>query len=159
MGPPDDECPGMVAEALKSRLAATDSHSSARPENSPTTRRRYWARRMIDKAHGAGIPTYGSPEWACLPEDDARWVAAVVIAAESWARAGDTLEDDLRREVADLRAAYLADEDEDYRRRAAEHRARWGGTPSQSFSSRRAEQLRAAEPRPSDRPARGGKAS
>jgi hypothetical protein len=90
--PEQRERPGVGTEALKSRLAATNSHSNARPDNSPTTRRRYWARRMIDKAHGAEIPTYGSPEWACLPEDDARWVAAVVIAAESWARAGDTLE-------------------------------------------------------------------
>jgi hypothetical protein len=123
------------------------------------TRRRYWARRMVDKARGAEIPTYGSPEWACLPEDDARWVAAVVIAAECWARAGDSLEDDLRREVADLRRAFRADEDRDYRRRAADHRRRWSGEPPRSFNARRAEQMRAAEPRPNDRPARGGEAS
>jgi len=44
-----------------------------------------WAAGMIGRGHKLGeIPRYGSPAWEALPQGDARAVAAVVQAAESW---------------------------------------------------------------------------
>ncbi len=93
---------------------------------SPTSiGRRYWARRMIDKARGAEIPTYGTTAWSVLPEGSAERIAAVVIAAECWAQAADSLEEDLRREVDGRRRAEKCVEDEAYFARMVEHRSRW----------------------------------
>lgn len=67
---------------------------------------------MIARAPDA--PSYGSPEWCALPEGSPAKVAAVVIAAESWARDGDELEDRLRREVLALSRANKQAEDGEY---------------------------------------------
>ncbi len=67
---------------------------------------------MIARAPGA--PSYGSPEWCALPEGSPAKVAAVVIAAESWARDGDELEERLRHEVLALSRANKHEEDADY---------------------------------------------
>jgi len=111
--------------------------------------RRYWARRMVDRAKGAELPSYGSAEWFLLPEGDARRVAAVVVAAEAWARAGDDLILDLTRELDARCRAHKLEADREYAGRAAAHREtapRWG----QSFAERRAAQLEAAKPQPGD---------
>ena len=60
-----------------------------------------WARRMIARA-AAPVPAYGSTEWLALPDGDARKVASVVAAAESWALDGDELEERLRAECMAL---------------------------------------------------------
>ena len=86
--------------------------------------RRRWAYRMIERC-SSPPPAYGTPGWLALPEGSVDKVAAVVIAAEAWARTGDTLEDDLRTEVAQLAAAFKRDEDADYRARAEAHRKDW----------------------------------
>ncbi|GAA2097689.1 hypothetical protein GCM10009726_06340 [Nocardioides furvisabuli] len=67
---------------------------------------------MIARAPGA--PSYGSPEWCALPESSPAKVAAVVIAAESWARDGDELEERLRHEVLALSRANKQAEDGEY---------------------------------------------
>lgn len=71
-------------------------------------RRRDWARHHIDDAHARnrGLPPrYGSPDWHNLaPTDPQRW-AAVIIAAEAWARSEDDLEDTLRLQLEALHAA------------------------------------------------------
>ncbi len=86
--------------------------------------RRQWAEAMIRRCTDAQV-SYGSPEWVALPEASCCKVAAVVRAAEGWARQGDDLEANLRLEVELSRRAFKADEDEDYQARAAEHRERW----------------------------------
>lgn len=86
--------------------------------------RRRWAYRMIERC-SAPPPAYGTPAWLGLPEGSVDKVAAVVIAAEAWARTGDTLEDDLHTEVAQLAAAFKRDEDADYQARAGAHREHW----------------------------------
>jgi hypothetical protein len=40
-----------------------------------------WAARFI-RAGGPGVPGYGTPAWAALPDNDPRKVASVVLAAE-----------------------------------------------------------------------------
>jgi hypothetical protein len=51
------------------------------------------------------LPSYGSPHWAALADDDPRKLAAAVIAAECWATDLDDLPDRLRRELAAARQA------------------------------------------------------
>jgi hypothetical protein len=67
---------------------------------------------MIATAPAA--PVYGSPEWLALPEGSPAKVAAVVRAAECWARDGDELEDRLRSEVLALSRANKLAEDAEY---------------------------------------------
>lgn len=86
--------------------------------------RRRWARRMLDRCE-TPCPLYGSREWLILPEGDVRRVGAVVLAAESWARAGDELVETLRAEVELAALANKHAEDADYLARAAEHRDEW----------------------------------
>jgi hypothetical protein len=74
--------------------------------------RREWAQRLIDRAPNP--PAYNSPEWLALPESHPAKVAAVVVAAESWARDGDELEERLRREVLALSRANKQAEDAEY---------------------------------------------
>lgn len=124
--------------------------------------RRRWAHRMIRRA--AYPPPYGSPEWLALPEGDVAKVAGVVVAAECWAQAGATLDDDLRREVEATREEHKLAEDAEYQQRAAAHQVEWSGLADVvPFSERRRRQLKDAEPRPGDRAGssrpRGGEAS
>jgi hypothetical protein len=72
-------------------------------------------------------PPYGSAAWLALPDSSIKKVAAVVVAAEAWARSGDTLEEDLRIEMERLAYAYKRDEDADYAARAKAHREHWQG--------------------------------
>jgi len=116
--------------------------------------RRYWARRMIDKAGGASIPTYGSSSWLALPEGDPRKVAAVIVAAECWAQSGDTLEGDLRRELATMRREHKRRDDEDYADAQQAHREQWEPVAKRfarlTFLERRALQLADAAPEGGD---------
>jgi hypothetical protein len=80
---------------------------------------------MIDRADGSP-PAYGTPKWLALEDGDVRKVAAVVIAAENWARDGDELEERLRLEVEMAREAFKAEEDAEYASRRDGHRAEWG---------------------------------
>lgn len=85
-----------------------------------------WAARLIGAAMKP-IPRYGSPEWLALPEGSPAKVAAVVVAAECWARDADELEERLRAEVELSRAAHKADEDAEYVARRDAHRESWTG--------------------------------
>ena len=84
-----------------------------------------WASRLI--AAGRPFPRYGTAEWLALPEGSAAKVAAVVVAAECWARDADDLEDRLRLEVETLQRAHKAAEDADYCARRDAHRESWTG--------------------------------
>src|SRR3712207_4314741 len=86
--------------------------------------RQRWAYRMIQRCP-TPPPSYGSPDWLSLPEGSPANVAAVVIAAEAWARSGDQLEDQLRLMVELSRRAFKDDEDAEYRDRVPGHRERW----------------------------------
>lgn len=79
---------------------------------------------MISRCE-APPPKYNSPEWLALAEGDVRKVAAVVIAAESWARDGDNLEENLRAEVEQLQRAHKAAEDAEYVAGIERHREQW----------------------------------
>lgn len=116
-----------------------------------TIHRKYWARAFIDGAQGATIPEYGSATWAAIPLESPVRLASMAVAAEVHARAGDTLEADLRREIAALRAGFKRGEDEAYRASVDGHRARYGRSNlGQSFVDRRTDQIAAAQPRPGD---------
>jgi pimeloyl-ACP methyl ester carboxylesterase len=117
--------------------------------------RKSWSRALIDKATRP-IERYGSPEWCALPLDHPNRVAAVILAAESWAWDWENLEDNVRREVEDLRAAFKRDEDAEYVRQYTEHRSAWQKkrVVSISFEERRRQQLEDAKPRPGDFPGR-----
>lgn len=87
--------------------------------------RQRWAGAMIQRAAGLPVPPYGSAEWLALPEGHLGKVAAVVRAAETWAREGDELEESLRTEVEQLQRSYKAQEDAEYVARARAHREQW----------------------------------
>ncbi|WP_017583876.1 hypothetical protein [Nocardiopsis valliformis] len=55
--------------------------------------RREWARRLISRGNAptAPPPRYGSEEWCNLPDSHPAKIAAVVLAAESWAWGNDVL--------------------------------------------------------------------
>jgi hypothetical protein len=74
--------------------------------------RQEWAWNLVGRHPSP--PTYGSPEWLALPESHPAKIAAVVIAAECWARDGDELEDRLRSEVLALSRANKLAEDAEY---------------------------------------------
>ena len=98
--------------------------------------RRRWAYRMIRRCPEPP-PTYGSADWLALPEGSPAKVAAVIIAAEAWARMGDELEAEIRVELDLAWKAHKAAEDAEYRARAAAHREEWGrlrGVPRGAFA-------------------------
>lgn len=143
--------PAVSHEASKSFAGDYNSNSSA-------VHRKSWARELIDRA-SRPIQKYGSAEWCALPLDDPNRIAAVVVAAEAWAWDWENLEQNLRREVEDLRAAFKREEDAEYVRSYTEHRKateRKYGRVLSSFEERRARQLEAAKPRPGDFPGRNG---
>lgn len=119
----------------------------------PSTSRRYWARQLIERQTPTR-PIYGSTEWLMLPNDHPDKIAACVVAAECWATAGDTLEDDLRREIKALQIGFKHGEDTAYQEQVDAHRERYGEAPRQlkSFVERRTDQIAAAQPRPGDHP-------
>ncbi len=119
------------------------------------TARRSWSYRLISRC-SVPPPKFGTREWLSLAEGDHRKIAAVVIAAEAWARGGDELPELLAQEVADARRAFKQSEDEDYRSNAAAHRKHYRNllAPS-SFVDRRAAQLAAAGPQPGDYQGKG----
>jgi len=121
----------------------------------PNTGRRYWARRMIDKAKGAPLPVYGDAIWLTLPEGNPVKVAAVIVAAEAWATLGDDIPGRLTVEVAAAYTAHKQAEDEEYVARAKAHRDSAPKPVRASFMQRRAAQLAAAAPREGDYPGRG----
>jgi hypothetical protein len=67
------------------------------------------AQHLLGRVRGARIPSYGSPEWDALPDQDPRRAAAVVRAAEAWrrhvsvAQVTADLVDELRRSDEALR--------------------------------------------------------
>lgn len=74
--------------------------------------RREWAQRFIDRAPNP--PVFGSPAFLALPDGHPSKISSVIVAAESWARDGDELEDRLRREVLALSRANKKTEDAEY---------------------------------------------
>ena len=154
--PPDKAGGGPPYRKPANKLAATTRTSSSAVLAAPNTGRRYWARRMIDRAKGAPLPVYGDATWLTLPDGDPIKVAAVVVAAGAWAQNGDDIPGRLTVEVAASSAAHKQAEDEGYADRAAAHREQWAGrTPRKSFMERRREQLEDAKPRPGDYPGHG----
>lgn len=139
-------------EASFSKLSGDNTDSSY-------IHRKSWSRALIDKATRP-ISSYGSPEWCALPLDHPNRIAAVVLAAESWAWDWESLEENLRREVEDLREAHKREEDAEYVRNYVEHRKTWSRKSarvvSMSFGERRRQQLEDAKPRPGDFPGRNG---
>jgi len=119
------------------------------------TARRSWSYRLISRC-SVPPPKFGTREWLSLAEGDHRKIAAVVIAAEAWARGGDELPELLAQEVADARRAFKETEDAEYRARAAEHREHYKRLPKAgTFVDRRAAQLAAAAPQPGDYQGKG----
>lgn len=88
--------------------------------------RRRWAHALISRSP-APPPSYGSLEWQRLPEGHPAKVASAVIAAECWARAGDTLAEDLAAELESLRHAHKRLEDAEFVARRDAHRRSWRG--------------------------------
>ncbi|MFG1621185.1 DUF2742 domain-containing protein [Kribbella sp. NPDC049227] len=120
--------------------------------------RRDWAKAMVARINDR--PTYGTPRWAALADDDPRKLAAAVIAAECWATALDELPDRVRRDLDTLRTAHEAAEQADWDARfeTARQIARSAATPA-AFTLRahyaKTQVDRIAEarrPRPADRP-------
>jgi hypothetical protein len=103
--------------------------------------RRRWAEWMMIQA-GGPVPRYGSPEWLALPEGDRRKVAAVIVAAECWAREADELEDRLRVEIEFSRIAHKLIEDAEYVARRDAHRAEWKRTNDKILRAKRAATVR-----------------
>lgn len=99
-------------------------------------RRRTWARRMIRAADGP-LPRYGDTAWLALPDGDRRKVAAVVIAAEAWARDADQLARHLRDEITAGRNALLAVEAEAHAATARDVRAHSGSPSHAAIADRR----------------------
>lgn len=103
--------------------------------------RERWAQRMLAAAERP-LPRYGSPEWLALPEGDRRKVAAVIVAAECWARESDQLEERLRVEVEFSRIAHKLIEDAEYVARRDAHRAEWKQANDGIIRARRAKDAR-----------------
>ena len=114
-----------------------------------THARRRWAYRLIHRV-SEPPPQYGSAEWLALPEGSPERIAAVIVAAEAWAQAADTLEDDLRREIEIGRVQQKRLDDEEYQDRAAAHRRDYSRLPATTFVQRRRVQLEAARPEDGD---------
>jgi hypothetical protein len=141
---------GSSQTALRSKVGTEASANIVQPPPDPITVRRRWAYTLIRRCQKPPA-RYGSRSWLALPEADPAKVAAVVVAAEAWARMGDELEADVHREVDEARRAHKAAEDVDYQARAEAHRENHKDLPTgRSFAERRAAQLAAIEPRPGD---------
>jgi hypothetical protein len=122
---------------------------------------------MIDKAKGAPLPVYGDATWLSLPDGDPLKVAAVVVAAESWAVDGDDIPGHLGIEVAASYVAHKQAEDAAYAANAEAHRVAYEtvrrGTYDQtrpgviSLDKWRAARIaEAVKARPGDYPGRSG---
>ncbi len=126
MADPRESRPGGRTQAADGSATAmkapTPSLVPAAPEASA---RRRWAYSLIRRA-SSPVPFYGSAEWLQLPDGTPAKVAAVVVAAESWARELDDLPERLEHELDERRRAEKAAEDADYQARAAAHRRDWG---------------------------------
>lgn len=85
--------------------------------------RRQWAYAMISRT-SEPPPSYGSPEWLALPDGPEK-VAAVVIAAEAWARDGEEIRDRLLLELGVSPEVHKAAEDAAYAALRDEHRRSW----------------------------------
>lgn len=117
--------------------------------------RRCWAGQLINR-QTPERPMYGSPQWAMLPNDHPDKIAACVVAAECWASAADTMEDDLKLEIEMSQKSYKRAEDEAYKANYEAHRRRFpAARVTDSFNARRARQLEAARPRQGDFMGRG----
>ena len=156
MRPPDGVGEGPPHRKALNKLAATKQTSSSAILGGPNTGRRYWARRMIDRAKGAPLPVYGDATWLSLPEGDPVKVAAVVVAAESWQQDADDLGGRLTVQVATSYVANKQAEDAEYVARAKAHRETAPKPARASFLQRRAAQLAAAAPREGDYRGRSG---
>lgn len=73
----------------------------------------------------AQTPAYGSAEWDCLPDGDARKRAACIIAAECWATQAENLVRDLEIELRVAREANRTAEDLAYKAAIEQHAADW----------------------------------
>lgn len=125
MGLPDNDRDRPEGNRTASNVISDGTSSILPPGSADAVQaRRAWAYGMVRKVP-APPPPYGSPEWLALPDGDVRKVVAVVIAAESWARDGDDLEERLRMEVEALSLAYKQREDADYAADVAAHADRW----------------------------------
>ena len=127
-----------------SSTATVATTADSRPEA-----RRRWARGLLERCTEPP-PTYGTAGWLALAEGSAEKVASVVVAAECWAQAGDTLAVDLACELDERRRAEKAADDADYADRAAAHRDRYRTGDVVPFAERRRRQLAATGPRPGD---------
>jgi len=130
---------------------------------STIVRRRQWAYALISRTPKPA-PAYGSVAWLALPDSDPAKLSGLVVAAESWARDGDELEERLRAEVASMRREHKLRDDEGYADAQEAHRARWVPVAERSarvlpFAERRRRQLEGARPRPEDFQGFGGDAS
>ncbi len=144
--PPDKERirPQQEADPRSSTAIKTSTPSLA-PPATETRARRSWAYRMLRKA-ASPPPRYGSAEWLALPEKSAERVAAVVNAAECWARELDDLPDRLGLELDERRRAEKFEEDAAYQARAAEHRHNWRHLRVvEPYTDRRARELAAVD--------------
>lgn len=148
--------PQQETDSSRSVVAAEASSPIIQSAAHQIAARRRWSYRLVSRCTEPP-PTYGSVAWLALPEGDRAKIGAVVIAAECWARAGDDLEIDLRREIDAARLAHKQADDADYRARSVAHRAKWSRLPSsgKSFVARRAEQLASVKPRRGDYTGRG----
>ncbi|KHL18532.1 uncharacterized protein DUF2742 [Mumia flava] len=136
-------------------MTAPDRLADGPPYVTFVNGRKLWARQLVDKARGMDIPRYGSEAWCLLEPRDPAKIAAVVVAAEAWAQQDETLADDLRKQLDDLRRAYKAGEDDAYADRIADHCETWAPVTQSTvvpFAERRRRQLEAAKPRPGDHP-------
>jgi hypothetical protein len=125
-GPPTRESRPEANRTADISTAIKNDVSVAPATDSAVLARRRWALAMIQRCQ-APPPSYGSAAWLELAEGDVAKVAAVVIAAESWATDGDNLEENLRVEVAQLQASHKRLEDEEYVANRDAHRAYWSG--------------------------------
>lgn len=105
------------------------SRPEAAPESTAKTTsnivaRRRWAYSLARRCT-TPPPPYGSSEWLALSDGTPEKVAAVVNAAEAWARDGDNLADNLWRELEEHRRLDKAAEEAECVARAAEHRERY----------------------------------
>jgi len=161
MSPPDERSrPGRsglrVSTAIKTGPILLDTAEGVTP-GAPSAglvrRRRRWAYELIKRA-SSPPPTYGSAAWFMLPEGSAERIASVVVAAENWARSGDTLVPDLAAQVENARAAHKQVEAESYVERAEAHRERYGnlgrGDVAALADRRRRRIAEARKPRPGD---------
>lgn len=89
-----------ATEAARIIGAQWQQWPGANPPDSREIRyRKQWVRILVDRGKKVGdIPTFGSTEWARLPDGDPRKAASAARAAEAWAAEGDDLALRLRRE-------------------------------------------------------------